>query len=228
MVSNDYYDLGVDLVNHPNRPLPSGRVSKPDIIGLTIVLAFTGLLAASLIGFVPFILATAILMLGLTYNWKLKESGLMGNLMVSVSVGATFVFGGASVGEVNGVVLTFAAMAFTFDLGEEIAADAMDAEGDKERTVRSLAIILGHASALRISAVLFMTFIVLTLAPYLLGWLGIEYLMVIVAADIILAFLVINLLRSSRKEQGRKTIRWMYLTVTVMVLAFVIARLIVN
>lgn len=40
-------------------------------------------------------------------------------------------------------------MAFTFDRGEEIAADAMDMKGDRERSVRNLAIILGRGKALR-------------------------------------------------------------------------------
>lgn len=228
MVSNDYYDLAVDKVNHPGRPLPSGRVSKRDVIGLTIVLAFVGLLASLLIGIVPFIFAAFILIIGLTYNWKLKENGLAGNLMVSTSVGATFVFGGVAVGDLNGVVLTFAAMAFIFDLGEEIAADAMDAEGDRERSMRSLAITRGRAAALRLSAALFGLFIVLTLLPYLFGWLGIEYLIVIMAADAVLALLAIMLVRSQGNDQGRKAIRWMYLTATIMVLAFVLARLVLN
>jgi geranylgeranylglycerol-phosphate geranylgeranyltransferase len=228
MVSNDYHDLAVDRVNHPGRPLPSGRVSKNDVIGLTIVLVIAGLIVAAFMGPAPLALAAAILVIGLLYNWKLKERGLIGNLMVSTSVGATFVFGGTAAGDLNGLVLIFAAMAFTFNLGEEIAADAMDAEGDKERSVRSLAIVRGRASALRISAVLFELFIALTFMPYVLGWLGIGYLIVIAAADAVPAFLIIGLLRSTTKNQGRKIIRWMYLTATVMVLAFVIARLIVN
>jgi geranylgeranylglycerol-phosphate geranylgeranyltransferase len=228
MVSNDYYDLAVDRVNHPGRPLPSGRVSERDVIGLTIVLASLGLLAVLLISIMPFVFAAFILAIGLVYNWKLKENGLTGNLMVSTSVGATFLFGGVVAGDLNGVVLTFAAIAFTFDLGEEIAADAMDAEGDRERSVKSLAITRGRTTALRTSAALFALFMVLTFLPYLFGWLGIEYLIVISVTNTVLALLVINLVRDRSIEQGRRTIRQMYLVATIMVLAFVIARLFVS
>lgn len=224
MVSNDYFDLAVDRVNHPRRPLPSGRVSRGDVIALAAVLGATGMMAAGSMGAVPLTLATLILSIGLVYNWKLKESGLLGNLMVSISVGTTFVFGGVTVGSLNGIILTFAAMAFTFDLGEEIAADAMDVEGDRERSVRSLAIIHGRATALRISALLFGAFIALTFLPYLLGWLGLGYLVVITVADIVLTYLVLILLKD--RDQGRRVIRWMYLVATVMVLAFVLARLV--
>lgn len=41
------------------------------------------------------------------------------------------------------------------DLGEEIAADAMDMEGDKKRNSKSIAILMGRRTALSISSVMF-------------------------------------------------------------------------
>jgi hypothetical protein len=43
----------------------------------------------------------------------------------------TFIFGRITAGAINGVVMTFAILSFFFDLGEEIAADAMDVKGDQ-------------------------------------------------------------------------------------------------
>jgi len=64
--------------------------------------------------------------IGVLYNWKLKETSLPGNIMVSCSVATTFILGGIAVGDPsNKIVLIFSIMAFLFDLGEEIAADAM-------------------------------------------------------------------------------------------------------
>ncbi len=62
--------------------------------------------------------------IGLLYNWKFKESGLPGNMMVAPSVAWTFIFGGAIVGGLeNGMIWVFGALAFVFDLGEEIAGE---------------------------------------------------------------------------------------------------------
>ena len=47
MVSNDYWDLAVDRVNNPDRPIPSGRVKPREAIALTIILSAIGLGAAS-------------------------------------------------------------------------------------------------------------------------------------------------------------------------------------
>ena len=32
LISNDYFDLDVDRINHPHRPLPSGRISIPELM----------------------------------------------------------------------------------------------------------------------------------------------------------------------------------------------------
>jgi len=48
----------------------------------------------------------------------------------------TVIMGGATIGVINGIVPTFAALAFLFDLGEEIAADAMDVKGDDLRSIK--------------------------------------------------------------------------------------------
>jgi hypothetical protein len=69
-------------------------------------------------------------MVGLAYNWRFKQAGLVGNLMVSSSVAITFILGAIAVGDPwNPVVWVFSLIAFGINLGEEIAGDAMDIEG---------------------------------------------------------------------------------------------------
>ena len=53
--------------------------------------------------------------------------------MVSFSVGMTFVFGGIAVGKPFEIIVWFfAIITMLIDLGEEIAANAMDIEGDRQ------------------------------------------------------------------------------------------------
>ena len=155
MISNDYFDLDVDRINHPQRPLPSGRITTLELVLLTCFFSIAGLLAAAVLGVLTITLASVFLAVGLLYNWKFKETGLPGNLMVSLSVSITFIFGGAAVGGLaSGIVWVFAVLAFMFDLAEEIAGGAMDMKGDELRSSKSLAILKGQTFALRISAVL--------------------------------------------------------------------------
>jgi geranylgeranylglycerol-phosphate geranylgeranyltransferase len=226
MMTNDYFDLEVDRVNHPGRPLPSGRITVAEIIILTILFTVAGLAAAAALGLPAFLIAAVIWVIGILYNWKLKESGLAGNMMVGLSVSMTFVAGGVSVGQAtNGLVWVFGALAFVFDLAEEIANGAMDIEGDKLRSSRSLAIVKGKKFALAVSGLLYAVFIALTFVPYALGWLGLAYLVLVVVTDLAVAYFVYRLLKSETPQEGKKRTRQLYLTLLVFVVAFIAVRL---
>lgn len=180
MITNDYFDLEVDRVNHPGRPLPSGRITVAELVILTILFTVAGLATAASLGLLALLIAAGIWAIGILYNWKFKEAGLPGNMMVGLSVAMTFVAGGVSVGQAaNGVVWIFGACAFIFDLAEEIAGGAMDIEGDKLRSARTLGAVKGRKFALRVSGLLYAVFVVLTFLPYALGWLGLTYLVLV-------------------------------------------------
>jgi len=144
MILNDYFDIEVDKVNAPDRPLPSGLISPATAIVFTFIITLIGLLISFFINLSAIILYIIFWFIGFLYNWKLKEKGLVGNLFVSSSVAVTIILGGIVVGNPwNKAVMIFSMMLFIFDLGEEIAADAMDIEGDQKRNIKSIAILIG-------------------------------------------------------------------------------------
>jgi len=224
-ISNDYFDRDVDRINQPARPLPSSRISATELWTLVFLFTTAGLTTAALLG--PLVLALAAVVWGvaLLYNMKFKEAGLFGNLIVAFCVAMTFIIGGVTTGVISGVVLTFGALALLFDLGEEIAADAMDVKGDELRSSKSLAKTRGKSFALRLSGVIFVIFIALTFLPFLIGWLGYVYLLLIVITDLCLSYFSFRLVRSSTIEEGRVQIRRLYVTWGVFVVAFVVTRL---
>lgn len=226
-ISNDYFDREVDRVNLPGRPLPSGRVSVRGLWALFAVCTATGLAAAASFG--PLVLGLAIVFwaLPLFYNMKIKEYGIAGNLVVATCVGMTIVFGGITAGSINGLVLTFGLLAFLFDLGEEVAADAMDVKGDEVRSSRSLAKSRGRGFALRLSAVFFWIFWAVTVVPFAAGWLGYDYLALVTALDLFMVWCVIKLVRDRSTEEGREQVKRLYLSWGIFMVLFVIARLLV-
>jgi len=224
-ISNDYFDREVDRINQPGRPLPSGRVSVM-LWTLSLLFAAVGLGAAALLGWPVLALAAAIWTVAFLYNVLLKEMGLLGNLCVAFCVGMTIIIGGPGVRPLNGIGLTFAALAFLFDLGEEIASDAMDVKGDILRSSRSIAKRKGRIYALRLSVGILAVFILLTFLPFLMGWLGYSYLLLILAADLLMARFSYRLIRSNTIEEGRSAIRHLYLTWGMFVAAFILANLI--
>jgi geranylgeranylglycerol-phosphate geranylgeranyltransferase len=226
IVLNDYFDLEVDRVNSPDRPLPAGLMTPADAIWLTVVTGVIGLAAALLLSIPAFLLCAFFWSIGCLYNWKFKEAGLVGNLMVSANVGFTFILGGMAVGQPwNGIVWCFALMAFFIDLGEEIAGDAMDIEGDKKRGSRSIAILKGREFALRISRVLFSLVLLISWIPFRAGWMGTSYLILIVITDALIVVFTIRLMQSRTSEEGRKAMRGIYLGALFGVLAAILGQI---
>ncbi len=223
LILNDYFDLEVDRVNAPERPLPSGSITEKEVIALGAITTLLGLAAAVGLGIPAFVLSAITWVVGLLYNWRFKQAGLIGNLMVSYSVAVTFILGGMAAGDPwNPLVWTFSLMAFGINLGEEIAGDAMDIEGDRQRGSRSIAILKGRSYALRISAAVFALVVVVTLVPAWLGWLGASYLAMILITDSMIVLFTTRLLKSRTPEEGRRAMRGIYLGALVGLLAFLV------
>ena len=226
LILNDYFDLEVDKVNAPERSLPSGVVSKSEVIALTGFATLIGLAAAYSIGVIALLISILFWFIGFLYNWKYKQTGFLGNLMVASSVAITFVIGGIAVGDPwNKLVWFFSLTAFLIDLGEEIAGDAMDMDGDRLRGSRSIAIVMGRNVALRISASIFFLVVLLGFLPILLGWLENRYLIMISVAGIVVAYFAVRLVRSQTPKEGRQIMRSIYLGPLFGLLAFIIGHL---
>jgi len=225
MIFNDLFDLDVDRINTPHKPIPSGKVTPTEAILFGVVTALIALLIAGWIA--PLVLALSLVLwgLGFLYNWKLKASGLMGNLIVAINVAMTFILGGISVGEGgNPLVWIFGAIAFVFDLAEEIAGDAMDMEGDRKRGSQSLAILHGKRIALRISGALFVVMILLSLLPVVLGETSLAYILPIGLMDVAIVFFGIRLMKSRTHQEGHRAMRGLYLSATIGLVAFILSR----
>jgi geranylgeranylglycerol-phosphate geranylgeranyltransferase len=226
LVLNDYFDYEVDCINAPDRPLPSGAVNRQEVILLTIAATLIGLTSAAALGMNCLIVGVIFWIIGFLYNWRFKQSGLPGNLMVSASVAVTFILGGMTTSSPwNPILWIFAGMAFFLDLGEEIASDALDMAGDAKRGSRSIAIIHGREFAIRLAVVCWGLLILLSFFPLLLGVLGWGYLLFILMTDILIVYFSIRLINSPDEKTSRQSTRGIYLGATITLVAFLLGRL---
>jgi len=226
LVLNDYFDVETDKINAPERPIPSNIVTRLEALLLSISLVLLGLILSYLLNVTAMLCVIVISIIGFLYNRKFKKSGLPGNLMVSLSVGMTFIYGGVSVGlPFNEIVWFFGVIAALIDLGEEIASDAMDMQGDLLINSNSIAIKYGKHTALKISNFIFFFVILISILPFFLNWFPIVYLVPIIMMDIAIAYPSLRLLKSNN-EEGRKFIRWIYLGAMLGLIIFLLMRLI--
>jgi geranylgeranylglycerol-phosphate geranylgeranyltransferase len=224
---NDYFDVRSDRVNMPNRPLPAGIVTGREVVGFSVALTVLGLVTGYMISVSALLVALIVWGVGFLYNWRLKRTGFLGNLMVSFCVGMTFVFGGLTVGlPFDRLVWFFAVTAALIDLGEEVAGDALDTQGDRQIGSRSLALVWGQENALKISGLLFLSVVALSSLPFWLGWTGWGYVLPIAIMDMGILYSTVRLLDARKAAARRIYIRWIYLSATAGMLCFLFIRMI--
>jgi len=166
---NDVFDLEIDRINRPDRPVPSGEISLTWARGTWAVLSGIGLLLAALVSGLHLVIAVSSVALLFGYSKYLKRQPVTGNVAVAVVIGLALPFGGLAVLDpmlpVPGVLMVGALFAFLTTLAREIVKDIEDVEGDAQTAARTLPIVTGTTAAARVAAVL----VLVTVAALPLG-----------------------------------------------------------
>jgi geranylgeranylglycerol-phosphate geranylgeranyltransferase len=79
---------------------------------------------------------------------------------------------------------------------------------------------MGRESALRITASLFFLVVLLSYVPFVFGWLGLEYLLLVCSMSAVVFFFTIRLSKSRTPEEGRFAMRGIYLSILLGMLVF--------
>jgi geranylgeranylglycerol-phosphate geranylgeranyltransferase len=184
-VVNDYFDFAIDLVNKPDRAVPSGRITRPAALRYALALSLLGVAISHFINPACFVLAALNATLLILYSWRLKRTALIGNLLVGYLTGSVFLFGGAAVSAIfiPGVLFVSAMLAIT---SREIVKDVEDLVGDKAGGATTLPIRYGVTTSLAAAALFMLAAIVVSPLPFVTGVLGPTYLGIVIIADAIL------------------------------------------
>ncbi len=190
---NDYFDLDIDRINRPKRPLVSGQLSPPFALRLAQVEFVLGILLGFFINVTAFVIALLTSMLIIYYSYKFKRMPLIGNLVVSFSTSMAFIYGGVAVNRMKQTVVP-AIFSFFYHFGREIIKDIQDMEGDAVGHARTFPLIYGKEAALRLTTVNFILLIFLLPIPYMIQWYNINYLLVIILGILpVLGFTIISI-----------------------------------
>ena len=215
MVANDVYDVEIDKVNSPQRPLASGTIKSSDAVVLSVVLSGAAIGFSALLGLWTFLTALLALALMIYYNTKGKKTGLIGNAVVSFNVALPFFYGGLAVNSIRPLLFIFSVVAFLANLGREVAKGIADVKGDSLRQVRTLAVIRGPRVAALASAGLFVTAVLLSFLPPFFEKISWLYYPTVIVADVGFLYSAYRIVDSQTPENIRAVkghvLMWMLL-----------------
>ena len=184
-VINDFFDAKIDAINRPDRPIPSGAVSRGAARGF----AFTLFLAGILVSFFTSSLCIGITVVNsiilVAYAAKLKSTPLIGNIAVAYLSASIFLFGGALNGWEGLIhIIPVAAITFFAILSRELLKDAEDVEGDRAGGADTVPLRIGIKKTAEFALITTVLAVAMSFIPYF--WWGAWYLGGIIAVDIII------------------------------------------
>ncbi len=198
MIINDRYDIEVDRVNSPDRPLVKGTATIREAEVYALTLLVLGLASAALLGWLTLFIASLFALIAWLYNYRLKRYGLLGNGLVSASVAIPYIYGAAAIGSLDDPLIYHLTLtSFLAGLGREVVKTICDARGDEVRDIRSVSRVWGAVAAARLGAVFFLLAVFASLLPILYGIVGVVYGLLVSAPIGIFIHLSARILRDN-------------------------------
>ncbi len=202
MIINDYYDIEIDKVNAPDRPLVSGKIEIKTAIILSILLLMAGLLIAALINQLALVVAVLFALISFFYSWRLKRFGLIGNFLVASSMAIPFIYGSIISMRFGPLPFILAGIAFFAGTSREIIKGISDVEGDKKKGVRTLTITMGAKKASIYAFIFMLIAIILSFLPLFYYKFWYLYLFLILFVDIFMIRYTYNLIKDPDSKKA--------------------------
>jgi len=158
MVLNDLFDIEVDKINNPTRPLITGEITKKEAILLSLgLLSITEILSFLFFPrFLQYIIHAAILNI-IAYTPFLKKIPIIKNISCAALISFSVIFSGLAtnmniMGKID-ILITFVRLLFFGSLYNEIILDIRDYDGDKLNGINTIPVVFSKDVSL---CVLFM------------------------------------------------------------------------
>jgi geranylgeranylglycerol-phosphate geranylgeranyltransferase len=216
------------LINKPERPIPSGRISLKNGRNYGYLLFLLGTICGFLISYltnnwIPFIIVLISDVILYLYAYTLKATPLIGNLAVGFMTGFGFVFGGYTLNNptIISTSIFLGFFAFVMTTARELVKDIEDMEGDKSEGAKTLPILYGE----KITSVLAFILIVIdcALCPllYYYNVFGFYYLIVIAIAVILFLYSAILIIRNQDRVTAGKVSKYLKIGMLIAFVSFI-------
>lgn len=195
-IINDYFDIKIDKVNRPDRPLVSRALSKKSAVIYYIFFSLIGLLLAVMINHTALIIAVLTVILLYFYSYKIKSITLLGNFSIAALTGLTFIYGGISVNNISFAIIP-ALFALLINFIREVVKDMEDIDGDKKNGIETFPSKFGFSYAKNFIVFITILLILFTCYPYIFRLYNIEYFVVVMSiVNPILVYFLISIYRN--------------------------------
>lgn len=157
---NGVYDIDIDRINKPERPLPRGAINPQEATTIAYLLYFFTFYRATLLNSAFTVFIFAIMLLTIAYSappLRTKKHFMWNNATIALARGLFGVLASWSIfgNPLDPVPWAAGFILFVFLLGAATTKDFTDMPGDKEYGMRTLPIVIGVERAATVTASFF-------------------------------------------------------------------------
>ncbi len=223
---NQVYDLEIDRINRPERPLPSGKLSTREALIFAYVVYTVGLYVAFVISFSFFIVTAVCLAITTLYStppiW-LKKRFMLSTITIAFCQSCLFLLAGWVIfpfaNPLEPTLWYIGILLFIFLIGACGTKDFTEVEGDKKYGMKTLPVLYGHDKAVKITGLFFIFPFFLIPIGVLSGLLSFNaiYITLLIIWGV---YVKINLkLLTKPRRSGENSLAWLHYYFILMALA---------
>ena len=201
-IINDIFDIEIDKINRPDRPLASGLISKIDAVRFYIFLVILSFVISYFINLNALLIVVASNIMLILYSKYLKRIQLLGNVIVASLTGLVFIFGGVATDNLSTAIIP-SIFAFLINLIREVVKDMEDVQGDGRAGIITFPIKYGNQKSKIMILIITFSLILFTGYPFVRQLYKIEYFILVM---VIVNPILIYSLKSLFDSQSRKNL----------------------
>ncbi len=208
-VVNDIFDINIDKINKPFRPLASGSLEIREAVITAITMGVASLTLSLFVHRYAILVALPALILLALYTPFFKRLLFVGNILIAFIAALVFIYGGMAAGKPFGAIV-LVIFAFLFHFGREIVKDIQDKEADTKAGSLPEPRRINRWIARGAAIAVFSLLTILTLVPFLADYYGFAYLMVVLfGVDLIIIASIYSLLQTDQPSTMRLVAGWL-------------------
>ena len=187
---NDAFDIDIDRINRPDRPLPRGALTQHDARRMWLIVSVAAILLNLFLNLSALLIVVLSIILLYIYSARLKRTVLIGNVVIGLMTGMAFIYGGVVVGRIERAVIP-AIFAFLVNVAREVLKDVEDMEGDRREYAITLPIQFGIQPALVLATASLLILIGITIAVGLIALYHPAFLFIVIIADCLMCVSIV-------------------------------------
>jgi len=182
MIKNDYFHSRTDALVSPEKPIPSGRISRKIAFFTASIIYIICVILGFLMNYKSGLIVILLIVFSHLYNAIFKGKGILGSIVLPLGIATMSIFGAVAVSGKIPSILWFGFLGiFLYDFGAHIATTFKDIEHDRDAGIVTTPIQIGVRPSLFLStlatilafAVLSLPYAIGKAEPYYLIWVGV-------------------------------------------------------